>query len=215
MKKVKKRRINYKRIMILILICIVVIGLIVFLSSKIFGKKAGNKQEPVKVVDTLEEYGYTLNENETSYYKSLFNELKEELMKDEVDEETYAKVVSKLFIADFFDLNSKITKNDIGGTQFVYSSYQPDFQKYATEGMYKYVESNLYGDRKQELPVVKNVEVTSLKEESYSYLDSKDNHAYIIDVMIEYEKDLGYQTSFTLTLIHTNKKLEIVKLEEN
>lgn len=212
--KKRKRKLNYKRIMILILVCVGLVSLLVFAGSKLFHKNKDKGQEPVKVVDALEEYGYTLDENETSYYKSLFNELKEELKKEEVEEENYAKLVSQLFLADFFHLDNKITKNDIGGTQFVYSSYQQDFQKYATEGMYKYIESNLYGDRQQELPKVQNVEITNLETKSYSYLDLKDNNAYIVDAVITYEKDLGYETSFTLTLIHTDKKLEIVKLQE-
>ena len=81
--------------------------------------------------------------------------------------------------------------------------------------MYKYVESNLYGERKQELPVVTNVEVTDLRSASYDYLDSTDEHAYFIDVEITYEKDLGHHTSYILTLVHRENKLEIVKLEEN
>lgn len=212
MGKVTVKKINYRRVAIVVIIGIIILGLLIFGVIKLMSPKEKKQEQPVKVVDTLENYGYTLDDNETSYYNELFTQLKEELNKKEVDEEVYAKLISQLFVADFFNLDNKVTKNDIGGIQFVYKDYQDDFKKYATTGMYHHVENNLYGDRKQELPVVTNVEVTNVNKSSFKYFNNTDSSAYVIDVLITYEKDLGYQTSATLTLVHVENRLEVVKM---
>ena len=59
-------------------------------------------------------------------------------------------LISKLFVIDFYSLNSALNKNDIGGKEFVYRNYQEDFSKLAKETIYKYVENNIYGKRNQE-----------------------------------------------------------------
>ena len=69
-----------------------------------------------------------------------------------------------MFIADFFNLDNKISKNDVGGKEFVYSNYQTDFEKFAMDSMYKSVENDVYGKRNQELPIVTKVEVTKVNK---------------------------------------------------
>ena len=54
-----------------------------------------------------------MTENHTDYYKDLFKELKDLLSKEDYSDSKYAELVSKLFVADFYDLNSKLNKNDI------------------------------------------------------------------------------------------------------
>ena len=208
----KKRKLNYKRIAILIIVLLVISVGLAFL----FGPKEKKKtpKEEKKVVDKLEKYGYVLEENQTKYYNDLFQSLKEELNKEEVNEETYAKLVAQLFTSDFFNLANKVTKTDIGGVQYVLESYREDFMKYARDSIYHHVESDIYGDRKQELPVVTNVTVDSIEQKEYSYLEETDDKAYEINVTITYEKEMGYQTKAKLILVHRDIKLEVVKMEE-
>lgn len=209
-KKVSKRKVrNFLVVLVLVLLIICVIfGLKHSFSSK---KKA---QGEIKVEDKLDDYGYELLENESKYYKDLFNELKVVLSESTIDEEKYASLVSQLFLSDFFHLNNKLTRNDIGGTQFVYESYRTDFEKKAKDGIYRYVESNIYGDRKQELPVVTSVSIDHIEQIEYQYLDEVDSEAYSVDATISYEDDLGYQSQATLILVHHSDKLEIVKMSE-
>ncbi len=208
----RKRKLNIKRVIIVIILFSLIIagGCLIF--NKYFSKT--NKTKEVKSVDTIEGYGYNLKAKATSYYKSLFKKLDKVLSEDNIDEEKYAELVSQMFIADFFNLDNKTSKNDIGGTEFVYSSYVTDFKKYAMEGMYKSVESNVYGNRKQDLPVVKNVTVTKVEQSSYKYGDNTDEKAYVYNFEIEYETDLSYQTKGSLILIHNDKKLEVASMSE-
>ena len=209
MSRRKKRRMKIKKILILlIIISAMTIGIIYVLKNK---KKP--EQKEIEVVDSIDDFGYELNDNETKYYNNLFTSLKELLKTEDYSEEEYAQIISKLFLTDFFDLDNKIMKSDIGGTQFVYESYRQDFESGAKTSIYKYVESNVYGDRKQELPKVKEVKIEKTSSDQFKYNDTVDSKAYYITATIEYEKNLGYPTEVQLVLIHNNERLEIAKLE--
>ena len=137
------------------------------------------------------------------------------MSKDSVDEEKYATLETQIFISEFFTLSNKVNRSDVGGIQFVYKDYQESFTKLAMEGMYHYVENNIYGDRKQELPEVVNVDVINTEQKEYILSDDvTDEKAYYVDVTINYVKDLGYQQSATVVLIHNGKRLDIVKMTE-
>ena len=79
----KKRKLNVKRIviMIILLALIIVGGILVF--QKLTHKE--DKVNEVKEVASIEAYGYTLKENATNYYKKLFKELEKTLNADEID----------------------------------------------------------------------------------------------------------------------------------
>jgi hypothetical protein len=178
-----------------------------------FTKKKPAPTQVVEVVDKIDNFDYELNDNETKYYNELFDKLKKLLSEENYEEEEYATLVGQLFLADFYDLDSKIMKSDVGGTQFVYNDYRSDFEKGATTSIYKFVESNVYGDRKQDLPIVKNVEKTEIKTESYKSNMVTDSNAYYINFKIEYSKDQGYPKNVQLILVHNETKLEIVSME--
>ena len=208
-----KRKISKKKVSIFVIIVILIIAAITFF---IFLDSKKDDTETIKVedVDTIEGYDYTLKSNSTKYFKDLFKQLKECLEADEIDEDEYAELVSKMFIADFFNLDNKISKNDVGGVQFVYEGFRDDFIKLVSTSIYKNVESNLYDDREQNLPVVTNVSIEKGDNTTFTYGDQTDDNAYIMNFEIEYDEDLDYQTSGTLTLIHNDKKLEVAAMEE-
>lgn len=212
MAKKRKRRVNKKKVFVFIILPLIIIGVICY-----FMFFAGDKTTKIvkpKNTDTIKGYDYTLREDATKYYKSLFKELKNTLESDEIDNDTYAELVAKLFVADFYNLNNKVSKNDVGGVQFVYEDYRDDFTKYATSSIYKSVESNVYGKRTQKLPIVSNVSTVKNENMLFTYGDKTDVEAYNISFEITYKEDLGYQTKGTLTLIHNDKKLEVAVLEE-
>lgn len=209
-----KRRVSKKKVSIAVILLILIIAGAV--GIYLYFNQGSDAPKPVKVesVDTIEGYDYTLSSNATKYYKSLFKELKNVLESDDVDEAKYADLVSKLFVADFYNLDNKINKNDIGGVQFVYKDFRSDFEKLATTSMYKSVENNLYNDRNQNLPVVTNVSTEAKDSEEFKYGDNTDDKAYKIGFEITYQEDLGYQSKGTLTLIHNDKKIEIAALDD-
>ncbi len=209
-----KRKISKKKITIFAVILIVIIAAVVATIFLNLNKKDDNTIK-VESVDKIEGYDYTLSGNATKYYKSLFKELKTVLESDDVDEAKYADLVAKLFVADFYNLDNKVNKNDIGGVQFVYKNFREDFKKLAANSIYKTVENNVYGDRDQDLPIVTNVSTEKKDGESFKYGDNTDDKAYKINFEVEYKTDLGYQKTGSLTLIHNDKKLEVAALEES
>ena len=208
--KTKKRKINVKRVAILIILLLLIIAGIVLAVNKLTKKETKTKE--IQEVASIDAYGYTLKDNATAYYKKLFKELEKTLNADKVDEEKYSELVAQMFIADFFNLDNKISKNDVGGKQFVYADYQSDFEKFAMDSMYKSVESDVYNDRNQELPIVSNVEVTKVGNQNYTYGENSDDNAYVYNFKIEYKDDLGYQTEGSLILIHNGQKIEVASM---
>ena len=208
-KQIKSRRKNNIILFTLISCCLLIC--VVFLILRTLPNK---EKEPhnVKIVEHLDNYGYILYENESTYYNQLFKELKETLNRKDFTEEEYATLIVRLFASDFFHLENKITKSDIGGTQFVYEPYRSDFESYAKKGMYKYIENNIYGDRKQELPSVEQVSIDKMKQDKFTYQGITDANAYFVDIVIQFNKDLGYRNTYQLILIHNQDKLEIAKL---
>ncbi len=208
----KKRKIRFGRILVLFILMVLLV-----LGGYFAYKKLNVKKEPkreVKNISVIENYGYSLKENATSYYKGLFKKLEKTLNQEEIDEEEYMTLVSQMFVADFFNLDNKLNKNDVGGKQFVYEDYREDFVKYAMDSMYKSVESNVYGNRDQNLPIVTGVEVQKIKTEAFKYGDKVDDKAYVVNFEVTYKEDLGYQTSGSLVIIHNDKKLEVASMSE-
>lgn len=205
-KKVSKRKIIMFGVSVLVLVA----STLIILNA--LNKK--DTKETVKIIDSLSEYGYVLKENTTKYYQDLFKDLKAVLNAEEVDEEAYAKLVAQLFVSDYCTLNNKMSKNDVGGVQFVYEDYQEDFKKYASQTVYRTLINNIDGKREQELPVVKKVAIASFTTTEFGALGGigYDPKAYLISVDISYEKDLGYTKKAMLVLVHVDDKLVMVEM---
>jgi hypothetical protein len=194
-----------------IIIIIVFLGSILYLLS---GYSYNNKpiiEEPNNLKE-IEDYGYVLHKNKTELYNNLFNDLVELLSHEEVDEELYVSLIVKLFITDFYNLNNKITKNDIGGTQYIHSSIKENFILNAQQTLYKNIENNIYGDRIQELPSVTSIEILTIEKTAFTYEGKTDNEAFKIEVSWGYDKDMGYQDRANLIIVREEKKLSIVEL---
>ena len=214
-KRVKKKK-GKKKLIIFILVLLVAGGLVYYaLSGSTTTKKSG-----AKVVDKIDNFDYKVADTDTKLFKNEFKELKKILSKKEVKREDYASSIAKLFIIDFFTLDNKVTKNDVGGVQFVYTNYRTTFIDKARDEFYKYVKSNLNNDRKQELPIVKEVKVENIEKiETSSELSGDEfaaiDEAYKVKLTWTYEKDLGYQTEATVIIVKDNDKLAVAKLTSN
>lgn len=180
--------------------------------------KPGQPVPSASKVDSIKGYNYTLYDDSTKLYKDLYYELKEVLEKDVIDEAKYAEIVSKMFVADFYTLSTKVTNQDVGGLEFIYSKNKDNFKLKASDTLYKYIESNVYGDRKQKLPeVVEFVSCTS-KVDGYNYNDKDtglkifDTKSYVVNLTWKYKEDLGYQTKAMIRLVHEDNVLSIVSV---
>lgn len=206
-RKVNKNRIFYFVVSFLTIILIIVAGVKVF-----FDFFVNDDREVIgkRVLENLDAYGYTLDDLDTDLFRTYFNDLKDILNDEEIDYNKYSDVLTKLFITDFYTLSNKVTSSDIGGVEFVHPDILENFKMNAGDTMYNHVKNNVYGDRVQELPKVKNVIIENISEEKYLYND-KEFDAYKVKANWEYEKDLGYEKSGIFYLVKDNNKLNVVE----
>ena len=86
----------------------------------------------------------------------------------------------------------------------------PESKENIENTLYKYLENNSDGNRNQELPVVSNVIIDEILDEKYS-LNKENVPCKKVKVTIEYENDLGYDKSGTITLVKQDKYYYIVE----
>ncbi len=188
----EKEKKKGKKKIIIIMMVIVLLGVGGFCLWKYVVKKPQSKAQVVTVLDkSLDEYGYSLTDKDSKYFKAEYEELKELLQKDKIDEKEYATKVARMFVIDFYTLSTKLNKYDVGGTEFFYDKKREMFETKAMDTVYASLLDNTYGDRKQELPEVTNVETVSTEETTYTLGGDKVD-GYLIKLKISYEKDMKY-----------------------
>ena len=212
----------FKWLIIIILLVVVIILGVYGLKSLFNQEKSYSSGKPVEVakqLDSISGFDYVLYDDSTDLYKELYYELKDILEAEEIDYGKYAEVISKMFVVDFYTLSTKVTNQDVGGLDFIYSDIKDNFKLKASDTLYKYIESNVYGDREQELPEVSDFTVCESSVSSYSYEDLEndisisDDNSYVVKVSWSYKKDLGYQKSAVIRLVHEDDVLSIVSVE--
>ncbi len=199
----KKTKIILISLMVIILISMLIYFIFTFIVKK---------NEKVVLVDEIIEYSYTCNSNATDLFKRRFNELSSVLDEEIVDYDMYASLLTELFIIDFYTLDNKANKNDVGAVQFVHPDIKDNFVLNATDTIYKYIISNYFGNRNQDLPIVKDVEINEVNTVEYTYNDETYNAFEVISNW-SYNEDLGYETSGIFTIIREENKLYVVEKE--
>lgn len=195
-----------------VIVIFIIVGIILFGYLGYRVKNDFFKGSERKKLDSIELYGYTLSKNDTEIYKTYFKELSKVLNEKTIDYTEYAKLISKLFVIDLYTLDNKLAGTDIGGLEFLHKDLKDNFKENMGSTLYNFVESNIDGKRTQELPIVKDVNVSDVFETKYTY-NKTEYDAYIVSTDITYEKDLGYPKSMKLTIIKDNNILYIVKGE--
>lgn len=200
-----KKKYKYP-LLLLILVIIVIVGLILF---KLFFAKDEVKNN-VKVIDSIVDFSYTLDERDTKLMKDTYEELKNILKEREIDYDEYAKVLAKLFVIDLFTMDNKINKYDVACLEYVYPDNLENFKTNVEDTIYKLVEDNTYGKRTEKLSIVNNVEITN-EEESTFKINEEEVPSYVVTLNWTYDKDLGYDKNAKITMIRKDKKLYVVE----
>lgn len=193
----KKKKSKIKSFLITILIIGLLIGSGFILWKFVFDKDEKKPVTEVKELDNLKDYGYVLTDRDGDYFKKEFEILKNVVNDDEIKIDEYASQVAKMFVIDLYTLNNKVNKYDIGGNEYFYESKKAMFEQKVIDTLYSSLLDNTYGDRKQELPEVSNVEVLTNVESTYK-LGDKEVKAYVITMNISYVSDMGYDKEATV-----------------
>lgn len=209
-----------KKILFISIIIVVFIGIGV---SCFFLLKDSTKDKDVKEVKTLsklDKYGISLDENDTELYKKEYEILKANLDSKDINKEEYAKSIAKLFIIDLYTISNKLNKYDVGGTEFVFKGGIKNYTLNVTDTIYKYVEDNALGKRKQNLPEVISIECLNIKKDKFTIKEKDENDkeingktydAYIINLSWTYKVDLGYDKEAKVIVINDNDKMYVVE----
>lgn len=223
MKKKNKNKTKKVLIILIIIVLLLIVGILLY---SFFLK---DEKQEVKTIKSIPEYGYELKENETKLYKDEFENLDKILSKKEVNYESYAKQIAKLFIIDFYTLDNKLSKNDIGGTDFIKESMKDNFIEEARSTFYRYLEVES-DDRHQYLPEVSSIDEVKLENTTFTIYDKTTTtttskykktttasgtevDAYKVTISWSYKEDLGYGTEANMIIIKEDKKLYIVEMD--
>lgn len=210
----KKKKMSKKKKIILISILLIILIAASVLTYFFYFKKESPIPDPIKVevLDKIKGYEYNLEDRDTPLYKEKFLKLKEILESDMADYDEYAKYLAQLFVIDLYTIDNKISKYDVGSLDFIYPEEQEKFQNKVLDTMYKLVEDNTTGTRKQELPIVSNIELGELKTTEYKKKEQK-LKAYEVEANITYEKDLGYDKKVAITMVEEENKIYVVQIK--
>ena len=197
-------------LIIITLLLIIAAGIALFIMLK---PKTSKVQE-VKILNSIEKYDYHLKDTKSKKYKKMFRELEDILTAKEVDEELYVQKITEMFIYDFYSLEDKSAKTDVGGVEFVHPNALANFLLNAEDTYYKYVENNIYGDRTQRLPVVDEMTINATEQITYNY-NNTEYEAYKVNISWTYttEEFSSYQKSAALYFIKDDIKLHLVELK--
>ena len=198
----QKKKSKIKTVLIVLAVILVIVGGGFAVYKLVFDKEEKVKQE-IKEIDNLKDYGYTLTDNDSKYFKSEFEELKKIINGKEIDEETYVTQVAKMYAIDLYSLNTKVNIYDIGGLEYYHVNIKDMYELKVMDTLYSIVLDNTFGDRKQELPEVSGVEVVNVKESTYKLGDKKVD-SYEVQLTLTYVKDMGYDKNVTVTLVKEN-----------
>ena len=200
---------GYRTGFVVILILIIsIIG--VYVCSQ-FINRSKNKSGFSVVVDKISSYDYTLDERDSDLMRSKFKELKKVLKnKGQVDFEKYATLLAQMYIIDLYDVDKKVNKYDVPCLEYIYPSEKDKFKKMIKEEFYSQIVDNSDGDRKQELPSIKSIDVESTTPSKIK-INGKEYESYDVTLSWEYDKDLGYDKKSTVTVVIDKEKAYVVK----
>ncbi|MBE6154293.1 MAG: hypothetical protein E7163_01785 [Firmicutes bacterium] len=195
-------------LIVVLLVLVIIIGII----SLFLKPKENQEVNSTNVLTSIEKYKYTLDDRDTKYMKDTFIELENILNSEEINYNDYAQVLSKLFVIDFYTLNNKINKYDIGGLEYILTDKVDMFKNKAMDTIYKDIIDNTYKDRIQELPEITEVKVIDFNVSKININDAQED-CYEITLEYKYKKDLGYDSKGIVYIIKNGDKLEIAKYE--
>lgn len=192
---------------IIVILLIFTIGIGVL---KLFIGSDNNKkpQNVTSIITSIDEFGYTLDDRDTDYMKTEFKKLEEVISQEEINYEEYAKAIAKLFVIDFYTLNNKINKYDVGSLEYILSDKKDMFKNKAMDTIYGDIIDNTYKDRVQDLPEVTAVEIINYEVTEIT-LNKNKVESYKLTMKYTYKKDLGYDKEGTIYLVKNNNKLEV------
>ena len=190
-------------------IAVLLTGQIIFESFKALQTDASQQIMPELVE---EEKDYELAEDATPYQKQLFEQLEPALLatNDVTNltlETQYACLVVQNFVADFYTWSNKMARSDVGGLQFVYSTYRDELNQKAIDTYYLYLDHYIQTNHPLMTLEIEQVNILDAQKLDYTLADES------IVTVFEIEADWTYTDNTPLleTDIKTRAKFILAK----
>ena len=200
----KKKKI-FITVLIIFLLVTGIVGVLYF-------TRHDDKKEIVKQEDVIKDYNYSLKEHDSNLKKEKFKELKNILSNSPINYDEYAKKLAEIFVVDVYDLNSKVNKYDVGGLEYVLEEKKDTLKLILQDSLYGNLKDNSNNNRQQDLPVILKALSEEPTTDKYTYSNTSYD-AYVVNVLIDYEKDLGYDKNVQIKMIKKDSKLFVVQVE--
>ncbi len=197
---------GHKRVLVIIFVLIFIAAVLAVLSFMFNNNRTAIE---VEIIDSIPEYGYSINNFDGDYYVEEFRELKN-ILSTSVDRELYVRQLAKLFAIDLYSIDTKVNKYDVGGKEYYHESKVEMYTTKVIDTFYNYLVDNTYGDREQDLPMVSEAIVSSYSTDTY-LLGDEEVDSYIVVIELKYEEELGYDKLIEVTLVDNDKKIEVVE----
>ncbi len=191
-----------------IVVCCIIMVVLAGCSHKQEDKKSDttNSKTEEKQIALVENNRYVEPLHPTTEQIEAFNLLSKAV--EENNELEEAKQVGVSFVYDFFMLSNKESSDDVGGLQFIPSSYIRSFMAYAKAYYYSNYGTivNEYG--KESLPQVINVNVNSIEASKISYQNMQYD-GYILQASVEYQEN-----KLNSSMLKKDIKLSIIATDD-
>ncbi len=220
LRKIKPKKKSNWKIILIVLIILIILGVGGYFGYNYYTSLHTKKKVTIKVLDSIDSYGYSISDRDSELYKEEYEKLKKILNEEVINDKDYAEEVAKMFIIDLYTISTKVNKYDVGGREFFYNTKVDMYDLKVMDTMYANLQDDTYGDRKQELPIVKSIIVKDTTEDVYKFIEdiavneANDTRAcregfevssndrskcvkdvdkvYVINLEWEYSKDMGY-----------------------
>lgn len=212
---------SFQKILLLVsLLCTIIILISGFMLLRHFGLSGGSsnaatvdapprdeiEQDFLDELDLPEDLIYDLPRGATALQLELFAELFDahdrfNRIASEVNLVQYASTIAQNFVADFFTLSNKTSRNDIGGLQFLADDIFEYFYDYVLNTFYLHLNHHITNFGSDSLPTVGTI--TVLNSESILYALSIDEYPGTEDLPLV-QVDLEW-TYLSTTLPYINE----------
>lgn len=197
------KKIKFLGLEIFVSIILIILAGLIYINIKPYLNRGQTKQN----INSIKDYPYLVYKSDTKLFKTKYKELKKVLEASSINDQEYARLVGELFIIDFYTLDNKEGRADVGGLQFIHKDIRDNFKMKAEDTLYKYLTT----DNKKKINTVTSVKTESITKERFNFKNNTDFNGYKMIISIS-NSDTTYQNKVKLELVHDGNLIQIIKV---
>lgn len=197
------KKIKFLALEIFVIIILIILSYLIYLNVKPYLNMGKTKQN----INSINNYPYLVYKSDTKLFKTKYKELKKVLEASSINDMEYARLVGELFVIDFYTLDNKDGRSDVGGLQFIHKDIRDNFKIKAEDTLYKYLTT----DNNKKINTVTQIQTESITKERINFKGNTDFNGYKAIINIK-NSNSTYQNKVRLELVHDGNLIEIIKV---